>query len=244
MELIRRYGEFVEPLNEEERKAQEDSRTRKFIISTNARDRHGTVLNPKKWNLKNYKKNPIVGYAHDLYGDMCSASDPDRVIGKGKVYLEDGNLMGEVTFEPAEINEFADKILKKVDFGTLRATSVGFYETGKGKYGKEKEAEGEENETFYYAGQELLEFSIVNIPSNPEAVKRSMPKRIRSFLEQEIGEKLSWDEIERLTVKGVLNIFKGIKPEKSILDEPDDDLELTKIKFEHNIKTKNHEYKN
>ncbi len=233
-----RYGEFVEPQNEEERKAQTDSRTRKFIISTNARDRHRTVLNTKKWNLKNYKKNPIVGYAHDLYGDMCNASDPDKVIGKGKVYLEDDNLMGEVTFEPADINEFADKILKKIDFGTLRATSVGFYPEGKGKYGKEKEAEGEDNETFYYAGQELLEFSIVNIPSNPEAVKRLMPNRIKNFLEQEIGESLEWKDIEKLTVKGVINIFKGIKPGKSILDEPGDDLKLQKLKFLHKLKTK------
>lgn len=235
MEIIRRFGEFVEPLNEEERKAQVDSRTRKFIISTNARDRHGTVLNPKKWNLKNYKKNPIVGYSHDIYGDMCSAPDPDRVIGKGKVYLEDDNLMGDVTFEPPEINEFADKILKKVDFGTLRATSVGFYEEGKGKYGKDDEAEGEKDETFYYGGQELIEFSIVNIPSNPEAVKRSMPKRIREFLKQEIGDNLSWEQIEKLTVKGVINIFKGIKPKS-------DDLELRKLKFEHKLKTKNYDY--
>ena len=237
MEVLHRFGEFVEPLNEEERKAQADSRTRKFIISTSAKDRHGTVLNPKKWNLKNYKKNPIVAYQHDVYGGFFTAPDPDKIIGKGKVYLEEDKLMGEVEFEPADINEFADKILKKVDFGTLRATSVGFYPEGKGKYGKEKEAEGEDNETFYYAGQELLEFSIVNIPSNPEAVKRSMPKRIREFLKQEIGDNLSWEQIEKLTVKGIINIFKGIKPERSVLDDSGD-LELEKLKFEFNLKKK------
>ena len=136
MEIKRRFGEFIEPQTEEERKQQKDSRTRKFIISTNAKDRHGTVLNVKKWNLKNYKKNPIVGYAHDIYGGMCSSPDPDKIIGTGKVYLEDDLLMGEVTFEPADINEFAEKILKNVDFGTLRATSLGFYSEGKGKYVK------------------------------------------------------------------------------------------------------------
>ena len=242
MELLHRFGEFVKPSDEEERKRQEDSRIRKFIISTNARDRHGTVLNPKKWNLKNYKKNPVVGYAHDIYGGMCSSPDPDKIIGKGKVYLEEDKLMGEVTFEPPEINEFAEKILKKVDFGTLRATSVGFYSEGKGKYGKKDEAEGEENQTFYYAGQELLEFSIVNIPSNPEAVKRAMPKRIKDFLEQEIGREMTWEEIEKLTVKGVINIIKGIKPEKSLSDTKFD-LELMKLQLLMNIKDKNYEYK-
>jgi len=243
MEIVRRYGEFVEPRSEEERKAQEESRMRKFIISTDARDRHGTVLNPKKWNLKNYKKNPVVGYQHDIYGGLLTAPDPDRIIGKGKVYLEDNNLMGEVTFEPPEVNEFADKILKKVDFGTLRATSVGFYPEGKGKYGKEKEAEGEENETFYYAGQELLEFSIVNIGSNPEAVKRSTPEvkenLLKEIITNLINDKMTWDEIEKLTVKGIVNIVKGIK-DVPILES--DDLELEKLKFEHNIKKRNYDY--
>ena len=241
MEVLHRFGEFVEPLNEEERKAQADSRTRKFIISTSAKDRHGTVLNHKKWNLRNYKKNPVVGYSHDLYGDMCSSPNPDRVIGKGNVYLEEDKLMGEVEFEPADINEFADKILKKVDFGTLRATSVGFYPEGNGKYGKEKEAEGEDNETFYYAGQELLEFSIVNIGSNPEAVKRATPEvketLFKEFMTSLIGDKMTEKEIEKLTVKGIINIFKGIKPERSVLDDSGD-LELEKLKFEFNLKKK------
>ena len=64
-----------------------------------------------------------------------------------------------------------------------------------------------------------------------------MPKRIKNFLEQEIGESLEWKDIEKLTVKGVINIFKGIKPDKSILDEPDD-LKLQKLKFLHKLKTK------
>ena len=210
------------------------------LISTATQDRDGEILDPKGVDLTHYKKNPVVGYAHDIYGGMCSSPDPDKIIGKGKVYLEDDKLMGEITFEPVEINEFADKILKKVDFGTLRATSVGFYSEGKGKYGKEKEAEGEENETFYYAGQELLEFSIVNIPSNPEAVKRSMPKRIKDFLEEEIGKEMDWEDIEKLTVKGVINIIKGIKPEKSFMGDTKFD-ELEKYKLFFNIKTKSYD---
>ena len=82
MELLHRFGEFVKPSDEEERKRQEDSRIRKFIISTNARDRHGTVLNPKKWNLKNYKKNPIVAFAHYIYWGFFEAQNPVKAMGK------------------------------------------------------------------------------------------------------------------------------------------------------------------
>ena len=243
MKIQHRYGEFVEPLNEEERKAQIDSRTRKFIISSNARDRHNTVLNVKKWDLKNYKKNPVVAFAHDLYGGLFTKADPDMIIGKGKVYLEGDNLMGEVEFEPEDVNEFAEKILKKVDFGTLRATSVGFYEKNKGKYGKGEEAEGEPNETYYYGGQELLEFSVVPIGSNPEAVKRATPEAkeelFKELLNNVIGDKLEWEEVEKLTVKGIVNIFKGVAPDKKNLSS---DLELEKVKFNHKLKSRNYDY--
>ena len=53
-----------------------------------------------------------------------------------------------------------------------------------------------------------------------------------------IGDKMTEKEIEKLTVKGIINIFKGIKPDKSILDDSGD-LELEKLKFEFNLKKKN-----
>ena len=39
-----------------------------FVISDETRDRHGTVIPIKSWEIKNYNKNGIVGYQHDVYG--------------------------------------------------------------------------------------------------------------------------------------------------------------------------------
>ena len=50
--------------------------------------------------------------------------------------------MGEVKFETADINPQAEKIFRKVLNGTLKATSVGFLETGEGKWVETKDAKG------------------------------------------------------------------------------------------------------
>ena len=162
----------------------EETRTIEFVLSTESKDRHGTVLNIDGWDLKKYNSNPIVGYQHDVYGDnWFTKPDPDSVIGIGKVWKEDKKLIGSVKFEPAEINPIAEKVFRKVLFGSLRAVSVGFLPTGKGKM----ETVG--NETIYYYGtRELLEFSIVNIPSNADALKRKFEDELTEEEKEEIKE--------------------------------------------------------
>jgi len=175
-----------------------ENRTVQFIISTNDKDRHGTILNMSNWDLTNYNLNGIVGYNHDVYG----STNPDLILGSGRAFLEgegeDAKLIGEVTFETEDINPLADKIFKKVMAGTLKATSVGFTPIlVNGKYGEERGG------TYYYYGQSLLEFSIVNIPSNPKAVKRSAEE-----IEMFVSEKE--DDFEgRLSVfEKILNLKK------------------------------------
>jgi len=113
-------------IREFDRKKAEESRTVEFIISSADKDRHRTVLNMKGWELENFNLNPIVGYQHNVYGaNMCSAPNPDDVLGPGRAFLEGEKLIGAVTFETKEINPLAEKIFQKVLNGTLRATSVG-----------------------------------------------------------------------------------------------------------------------
>lgn len=191
----------------------EQTRTIEFIISTPSKDRHGTVLNARNWKLENFNKNGIVGYQHNVHGgDMCNAPDPDYVIGRGEAFMEGETLIGRVTFEPADINPLAEKIFRKVLHGTLRATSVGFLPFGKGRYGEGDEAAGRANETYYFEGQELLEFSIVNIPSNPDAVGRSIRDQTHNallFVKRALGEDISFADIERMTVGEVLKQLPG-----------------------------------
>ena len=144
-----------------------------FVASDSTRDSAGTVLNQKGWDLRRFNANGIIGYQHKVYGGWDDTDNPDNVIGKGFAYVEDDKLMVDVEFEPAEINPLAEKIYQKILFGSLKAVSVGFLPLGRGAWGKGDEAIGEKNETYYYAGQELLEVSVVNIPANPNALKKS-----------------------------------------------------------------------
>ena len=205
-----------------------------FVISDETKDRHGTVVNMKGWDLENFNKNGIVGYQHDVYGGgMCKGPDPDSVIGKGRAWIETIEdrdiLMGEVEFEPAEINPLAEKVFRKVLHGTLKATSVGFRAIGGGilkndKTGKEKELETppyqvKPDETFYFEAQELLEFSIVNIPSNPSALKKDLRNQTANaiqFIRRELGEDLSFGDIENLRVIDVIRMLEKPKDERKI----------------------------
>ncbi len=169
-----------------------DSRKVTFVASTSKRDAAGTVLNQSGWLLDRFNANGIVGYQHNVYGGglFDAAPNPDYVIGKGYAYIKDGRLMIDVEFEPAEINSLAEKVYQKILFGSLKAVSVGFIPVGKGAWGKGDEAIGKENETYYYAKQELLEVSIVNIPSNSETLKKNVKALAEEIeaLKKEAGE--------------------------------------------------------
>lgn len=157
-----------------------DARTAEFVISDASIDRHGTILSIEGWELANFGANGIVGYQHEVYGSWDGKSDPDQVIGKGTVFIEGTKLIGKVEFEPEAINPLAEKILQKVAFGTLKATSVGFMPLEPGMF-KDIEVAGLDGEKeikniFHYGKRDLLEFSIVTIPSNANALQRAMDK--------------------------------------------------------------------
>lgn len=239
MPINKRYGFGIKgiiPVDAEE------SRIIPFVLSTFNKDRHGTVLNQDNWNLENYRSNPVIAYQHTLSGGLCADPNPDYVIGKSLAIGIEGNgidkrLVADAQFEPASVNLLAEKIFRKVLFGSLSRSSVGFMEVGEGKYGIGEEAEGRSEETYYFAGQELLEWSVVNIPSNPQAGKRDITmRRMREegyiafmYAFRELGGKFRLSEIENMTVRDILTLLDGkdleIKekdPEvvRAILDDP------------------------
>lgn len=210
-------------------------RTVDVTVSTSAEDRHGTVLNQENWSIEGYKANPVIGYEHPFFGGLCEKADPDDNIGYSDVYFDEtgeGKRMGaKLHFESASLNPRADKILRKMNNGSLRAVSVGFIpiEDEKGEIGRYgiagEDGEIENEKTFYYHGQELLEISVVNIPSNPEAVMKVMNERssrAMDFLKRNFGETYSYADIESMKVRDVLRFMQtGKKPPKRsfVIDE-------------------------
>lgn len=205
-----------------------------FVASTADPDRHNTVLNQKGWRLENFKRNPIIGYQHNLYGDMCNAPDPDDVIGRGvDIYVnDDGKLILDLVFD--QENEKALKVESKVDRGFLSTVSVGFIEIGDGHRGNEDD--GEDKELYYFHGQELLEVSVVNIPSNPNAAKRSFRSQTfdaLKYIYRELGEGYRFADIEDMKVGEVIDLLDGKKP----VEEATTDMTVKPIrKYHYKIK--------
>lgn len=232
----------------------EETRTIDFILSNGIRDRHHTILNMNNWKLDNYRKNPVVGYMHDLYGNMFTAPDPDDVLGHGKDLKIEGTgkdkmLTCSVVFDPPEVNMKAEKVFRKLLHGSLRAVSVGFLEIGTGSWGTGSEAQGRENETYRFAGQELIEFSVVNIGSNPDSGKRihqsmrSTAKGALVYLFSLLGKRYTMSQIEDMRVCNVLTLLAG----KDLgLRETDPDkmrIILENIRFLENAKIKMEQWK-
>jgi len=190
-----------------------ESRTIDFVISDGSKDRHRTIIGIDQWDLEAFNRNGIVGYMHNVYGGgMCDAPDPDSVVAKGFASIDGDLLIGRTIFEPADINPLAEKVFRKILFGTLKSTSVGFHEMVKGSYGEGDEGERKVNETYYFGRSELLEYSVVNIPSNRNAQVRTMRDQTAgalSYVRRALDDKFRLSQIEEMRVCDVLDLLDG-----------------------------------
>jgi HK97 family phage prohead protease len=137
-------------------KADDDKRSVTFTITTGAVDRDNDTINVDGWDLKSYLKNPVVLFAH--------RSDLPPVAKATSVVKTAGALRATTEFLPAGIYPLADQVYEMVKRGFLRATSVGF------RPKRDKYSWNEERGGIDFEEQELLEFSVVPVPSNPEAL--------------------------------------------------------------------------
>ena len=144
------------------------TRTIPFVFSDESRDSYGTVIPASAWDLTRFNRLGVALYNHSSYGN-----DPDNVIGRARAWVEGKQLLGEITFEPAELNPKAEKVFQKLLAGTLRGCSVGFRQLERGHYGEGEEAAGGKHATYYYGRCELLEISVTPIPANANAKVRS-----------------------------------------------------------------------
>jgi HK97 family phage prohead protease len=122
-----------------------------FCISDETKDRDGDVIALKGWQLDNYRRNPVVLWAHDR---------SQLPVGKSlAVYESGGRLMSLDQF--SEDHELGCSVKKLYRGGYLNAVSVGFMV---------REARPRKEGGFDILSQELLEHSAVPIPSNPNAL--------------------------------------------------------------------------
>lgn len=181
-----------------------ENREAEFVISTEAQDTYGTVFKMAGWDLTRYNANPVVFYAHRSYSD-----NPDTLIGTSEVFVEGDKLIGRVRFEDADTNPLAEKVWKKVQSGTLRMASIGA-NPKRGHWGDEKL--GEDKDVIYFDETELLEWSIVPIGSNPDALKRES-----QTIEEIRAEMIK--NIEVLDPKEITTTNRDLRAKKNLLNK-------------------------
>ncbi len=124
------------------------------VASTAVEDRHGEVVEVSGWDLKNFKKNPILLWGHEHSIPAIGTAKNIRIEGEGKK----ARLMFEPKFHEATDFAKAIKFLYEGDDENdpvLNSFSVGFMP---------QDMDGNR-----YTKQELLEISAVNVPANAEA---------------------------------------------------------------------------
>lgn len=146
--------------NAEVKAGDDDKRELQFTISTDTIDRAGDKINQSGWQLDNYLKNPVMLWAHDYSKPPIGKSDGMKI--------EGGKLKSNTMFVPASnpaIGRFAEGIYQLYKGGFMSAVSVGFLpkkwafvDDSTRKYGIDFEE------------MELLEFSAVPVPANPDAI--------------------------------------------------------------------------
>jgi phage head maturation protease len=136
-----------------------------ITINTSTLDRYGTVIEPDGVNMDNYRKNPVFLINHD----------PNLLAGSGaNVRMQGGKLIAEVDDDNWDQDDPQIKRwYNKVKNGTMRASSIQFLPL------EWNEEEDEDNGRFMrITNWELLEWSFVTLPGNPDAVRTA-----RSFSE-------------------------------------------------------------
>jgi HK97 family phage prohead protease len=137
-----------------------------FVVSTPEVDRYGTIIVPSGIDYTAYLNNPIVLAQHD--------SD-DWPIGKCLGFMMNGENL-EATLQFHRITEEACEVADLVAAGYVRAVSVGIIPI-------ESEEQTIDGKTVtVYTKSELVEFSVVSIPANREAlIKKSIKLKLESI---------------------------------------------------------------
>jgi HK97 family phage prohead protease len=132
-----------------------------WTLSTFDLDRYGERIRPEGWDCKQYLANPVVEWAHRY--DIPAIGRVD------KLKIDNDGLHGLVFFNSKDYDPFGWGIGRRVQAGVIRAGSVGFRVIEVEIPDKETAKDGT---TLIFRKQELLEFSICNVPANPFALTK------------------------------------------------------------------------
>jgi len=143
---------------------------RAVTIAANNRARATPDLDLAGLRFDNYRRNPVVMWAHDAVGRSPSGGLPiGRTLSIGRA--TDGGIVAE--FEFLDDDPFAQRIRNAWDKGFLQAASISWLPL---------ESRPAANGGLRDIRSELLEWSIVSVPADPDALRESHRRMLNSLL--------------------------------------------------------------
>jgi HK97 family phage prohead protease len=163
----------------------------KVLASTSAVDRQGDSIDQTGWDLSNFKKNPVMPWAHNYDQLPVAKATSIEVTMQG--------LECDFEFAPVEGNPMAQQCKILYDEGFLNAVSVGFIpKTRAGNV---------------ITSAELLEISFVPVPANQEALRLAVEKGIDiSIVEEamkgEVADQVAAEEMVEAKYENLSAMFE------------------------------------
>jgi HK97 family phage prohead protease len=156
-------NKIIKFLASEKADVNDSERSIVHYASTNDIDRDNEIILPEGIDLTNYQKNPQVLWNH------MSWSSAITTIGKSLWQKVDGKgLLCKTEFAPTSLGNECFELYKG---GFLTSWSIGFLA---------KEWSDSDNGIRTFTKTEMLEYSAVTIPANPEAISLNFIKGLKS----------------------------------------------------------------
>jgi HK97 family phage prohead protease len=133
-----------------------------WTFSTFDLDRYGERIDPLGWDFAQYVKNPVIEWAHCFHIPAIGRAE--------NICVDENGLHGSLIFNDKSFDVFGWSIGERVRAGVIRAGSVGFRVMEIEIPSKEDSKDGT---SLIFRKQELLEFSVCNVPANPFALAKN-----------------------------------------------------------------------
>ncbi len=156
-------------------------------------DRDWERIDPKGWDISAYKANPVLLWQHEYFTPAIGHMEDVKV--------RSGKLSGRPVFDTKEVDPLAWMIGEKMASGTLSAGSVGFCSR------KVELIDDPKDKTrLIHRKQELFEFSIVNVPSNPAVtIDRAAEPTPRRLVGPEIETTTTWASTDERSIVEIIH---------------------------------------
>lgn len=150
----------VKTVTFEVRQANDERRTIEHVITRRLVDRDGDVVEPGGARIENYRKNPVVLFGHFSFGFP---------IGQNlELAISREEIVAVTQFAGLDqASEEAERAYRLARDGFLRAWSIGFMPITWSEDRAFPEQTG-----WWFKEWELMEYSLVALPSNPAALSR------------------------------------------------------------------------